>query len=104
MEVMRSAISIYDSEGQETAELFLAESYDEKCLERGIRWFNGNPEFRRHIRLAELAKEDYLSRRYHACIPLLLSMLDGLVNDVSKHVGFFAESNRHDCMGLHSSS
>lgn len=106
MDVMRSAISIYDSEGQETAELFLAESYDEKCLEWGIRWFNGNPEFRRRIRLAELAKEDYLAGRYHACIPLLLSMLDGLVNDVSKHVGFFAESTdmtAWDCIAAHES-
>jgi hypothetical protein len=106
MEVMQSAISIYDSDGKEAAELFLANSYDEQCLEWGIRWFNGSPEFRRRIRLAELAKEDYLAGRYHACIPLLLSMLDGLVNDVSKHVGFFAESTdmtAWDCIAAHES-
>lgn len=106
MEVMKSAISIYDTEGKDAAELFLVESYDEKSLEWGIRWFNGNPEFRKRIRLVELAKEDYLAGRYHACIPLLLSILDGLVNDVSKHVGFFAESTdmtAWDCIAAHES-
>lgn len=104
MEIMKTAISIYDSEGKDAAELFLANSYDAECLKWGIQWFNSNPEFRRRIRLAELAKEDYLAGRYHACIPLLLSMLDGLVNDVSKHVGFFAESTdmtAWDCIAAH---
>ncbi len=106
MEVMQEAINIYDSEGKDAAEQYLAESYDADCLEWGIRWFNGNKEFRRRMRLAELAREDYLAGRYHACVPLLLSMLDGLVNDVSKRVGFFAESTdvtAWDCIAAHES-
>lgn len=87
IEVMQEAINIHDTVGKDAAEQFLADSYDADCLKWGIRWFNGSPEFRRRIRLAELAREDYLAGRYHACIPLLLSLLDGLVNDVSKHVG-----------------
>jgi hypothetical protein len=104
MEVMKKAISVYESQGEPVAEVYLAESYDEECLKWGIRWFNGNSEFRRRIRLAELAKTDYLAGRYHACIPLLLSLLDGLVNDVSKHVGFFAGSadlTAWDCIAAH---
>lgn len=104
--VMQRAIDIHDAEGKDAAEQFLADSYDSNCLELGIRWFNGSPEFRRRIRLAELAKEDYLTGRYHACIPLLLSLLDGLVNDVSKHVGFFADSTdvtAWDCIAAHES-
>ena len=53
-----------------------------------------------------MAREDYLAGRYHACIPLLLSLLDGLVNDVSKHVGFFAENvdlTAWDCIAGHES-
>lgn len=106
IEIMRSATSIFDSEGKDAAEQFLVDSYDEECLEWGVRWFNGHPEFRRRIRLAKLAREDYLAGRYHACIPLLLSMLDGLVNDVSKQVGFFAESTdmtAWDCIAAHES-
>ena len=106
MEVMKEAIKIYESQGEEAAENYLANSYDEDCVKWGIQWFNGNSEFRRRIRLAELAKIDYLAGRYHACIPVLLSMLDGLVNDISKHVGFFAESadlTAWDCIAAHES-
>ncbi len=91
VEIMKKSIEVYESEGIEKAEIFLASSYDSESLKWGIQWFNGHSEFRRRIRLANLAREDYLAERYHACIPLLLSLLDGLVNDVSKHVGFFAE-------------
>ena len=104
LEVMRKAISYSESEGIEKAELYLAESYDKDALKWGIQRFNGNDEFRRRIRLATLAKDDYLEERYHACTPLLLSLLDGLVNDVSKHVGFFAESvdmTAWDCIAAH---
>lgn len=106
MEVMKSAVSIYDSEGYEAAESHLTDFYDEKFLAWNILRFKGIAHFRRRVRLAELAKEDYLAGRYHACIPLLLCMLDGLVNDISKHVGFFADSvdmTAWDCIAAHES-
>lgn len=104
MEVMQNAISIHDTEGEDAAEAFLSDSYDEETLKWGILRFSGNRYFRKRIRLTELAREDYLAGRYHACIPLLLSLLDGLVNDVSKHVGFFAENvdlTAWDCIAAH---
>lgn len=104
MEVMQKAINIHDTEGKDTAEKLLADSYDEETLKWGILRFNGNRDFRKRIRLTELAREDYLAGRYHACIPLLLSLLDGLVNDVSKHVGFFAANvdlTAWDCIAAH---
>jgi len=103
-DVMRAAIELHDSEHLLAAEEFLTDSYDQKTLEFGIVRFNGNLHFRKRIRLAELAQEDYLCGRYHACVPLLLSLLDGLVNDVSKHVGFFAENvdlTAWDCIAAH---
>lgn len=106
MEVMQKAINIYDAEGKGPAEQFLADSYGEETLKWGIFRFNGNRDFRKRVRLAELAREDYLAGRYHACVPLLLSLLDGLVNDVSKHVGFFAENvdlTAWDCIAAHES-
>jgi len=48
--------------------------------------------FRPRERLARLALEDYLQDRYHACVPVLLLIIDGFVNDVSRSKGFFAES------------
>lgn len=106
MEVMQKAVNIFDAEGKDVAEQFLADSYDEETLKWGIFRFNGNRDFRKRIRLADLAREDYLAGRYHACIPLLLSLLDGLVNDVSNHVGFFAENvdlTAWDCIAAHES-
>lgn len=103
-DVMKAAIDFYESEGLVKAEEYLADSYDEETLKWGILRFIGNNDFRKRIRLAELAQEDYLSGRYHACVPLLLSLLDGLVNDVSKHVGFFAgnvDLTAWDCIAAH---
>lgn len=92
LDIMKKAIEIFDADNIETAEQFLADSYNDELLKWGILRFNGLKEFRRRIRLVELAKEDYLAGRYHACIPLLLSLMDGIVNDITKHVGFFADS------------
>lgn len=106
MELMQKAINIHDTEGKGAAEKFLVDSYDEETLKWGILRFNGNRDFRKRIRLTELARDDYLAGRYHACTPLLLSLLDGLVNDVSKHVGFFAEKidlTAWDCIAAHES-
>lgn len=104
LEAMKEAVSIAKSLGLEEAEKYLANHYDAETLKWGIMRFNGNADFRRRLRLIELAKEDYLAKRYYACIPLLLSLLDGIVNDVSKHVGFFAQSvdmTAWDCIAAH---
>lgn len=105
-EVMKRALELKSEEGLECAEIYLADSYDDKALEFGIKRFQGNPDFKKRTRLADLAREDYLSGRYHACVPLLLSLIDGLVNDVSKHVGFFAQNvelKAWDCIAAHES-
>lgn len=93
LEVMKKAIEIAEEAGVKDAEMFLAEHYNEETLKWGIIRFNGHADFRKRLRLIELAKEDYIAKRYHACIPLLLSLTDGLVNDVSKHVGLFSENS-----------
>lgn len=106
LNIMKHATVLCEDKGLEAAEDYLAKSYDKDTLRRGIRRFNGHPEFRRRVRLAELAMDDYLEGRYHACVPLLLSLLDGLVTDVSKHVGFFAENSdltAWDCIAAHES-
>lgn len=93
LDAMKRAIEIAETVGVEDAEKFLADHYNEETLKWGILRFNGHPDFRKRLRLIELAKDDYLAERYHACIPLLISLTDGLVNDVSRHVGLFAENS-----------
>jgi hypothetical protein len=92
-DVMKKAIEIAEDSDLIDAEKFLADYYDEDTLKWAILRFNGHPDFCKRIRLVELAKDDYFAERYHACIPLLISLTDGLVNDISKHVGFFAEKS-----------
>jgi len=55
--------------------------------------------------LAEKAKEDYLAGRYHACVPVVLTIIDGIVNDIEQK-GFFAQGvdlTAWDSIAAHSS-
>jgi hypothetical protein len=106
LEVMKKAIETFEVHDMEAAEDYLASTYDADTLKWGISRFNGHAEFRKRMRLVELAKVDYLAERYHACIPLLLSLMDGLANDVSRHVGLFADNadlTAWDCIAAHES-
>ena len=48
--------------------------------------------FRPRMRLALKAAEDYEAQRFHACIPVVLALADGMVNEISEaRRGFFAE-------------
>jgi hypothetical protein len=91
LDAMLKAMEIEKEEGLTAGEVFLADQYDEDTLRFSIMRCSGHAEFRKRLRLIGLAKDDYLAERYHACVPLLLALLDGLVSDISKHVGFFAE-------------
>jgi hypothetical protein len=59
-DVMQEAIDIHERDGLAKAEEYLASSYDEETIKWGILRFNGHSEFRRRIRLVELAQDDYL--------------------------------------------
>lgn len=76
LEVMKKAIETFEAHGLEAAEDYLVSTYDADTLKWGILRFNGHDEFRKRIRLVELAKNDYLAERYHACTPFVAE-LDG---------------------------
>ncbi|KDB58604.1 hypothetical protein AZ16_1395 [Bordetella bronchiseptica B18-5 (C3)] len=106
MDVMKKAIDAFEAHGLEAAEDYLVSTYDADTLKWGILRFNGHDDFRKRVRLVELAKDDYLAGRYHACTPVLLSLMDGLANDVSRHVGLFADNadlTAWDCIAAHES-
>lgn len=91
LDTMRMALATEQESGLAAAEQVLADSFDAETIKFGLMRFHGHAEFRKRMRLAQLAKDDYVAGRYHACIPLLLALLDGLANDISKHIGFFAD-------------
>lgn len=74
----------------EEAKLLLIDSIDENSIDLMLLKCRTREHFKLRIELLKLLKLDYLEERYHACIPLLLALIDGLVNDISAHVGFFA--------------
>lgn len=92
IDIVKEALSIVTLKNIDEAENFLANSINEAYLNRlflTIRW---RQIFDKRMRLFELVKVDYLEERYHACIPLLLSLIDGLVDELTKHVGIFSEN------------
>jgi len=75
----------------EQAYELLINTVDQTYIDSVLRKCKKRKHFKDRLTLLELLKLDYLEQRYHACIPLLLALLDGLANDISKHIGFFTE-------------
>lgn len=72
------------------AEQALVDYYDEPTVRLGLRRMRAVRAFQPRMPLAELALVDYIARRYHACVPVTLALLDGMVNELGSH-GFFTE-------------
>lgn len=91
-DVAKEAIQIAQKESAEKAERYLADHYDKETLEFHFMSMKAIEAFRIRYDLLQKAKTDYLEERYYAAVPIILSCLDGIVNDVAKkNRGFFAE-------------
>ncbi|MEH2421714.1 MAG: hypothetical protein V7K48_12575 [Nostoc sp.] len=105
VDLMQKAIELADKSKFEEAENLLADYYNEQTLQWLLMTMLVVKEFRNREELAKLAKEDYLAERYYACVPILLMLIDGLVNDIEQ-TGFFAEGTdltAWDSIAAHSS-
>ncbi|MBN1881229.1 MAG: hypothetical protein JW885_03565 [Deltaproteobacteria bacterium] len=90
-DTMKEAVILADSGNLDGADNLLVEYYDQDKLHIGLLKMEAVKEFLIRKELALKAKEDYLEGRYHACIPVVLMMIDGIVNDVHEdQKGFFA--------------
>ncbi|EAK8452423.1 hypothetical protein A6C59_03440 [Listeria monocytogenes] len=70
-------------------------NYYEGELEGFINIISYRPVFKERSELLKLAKEDYFSGRYHSSIPIVLMLVDGIVNDI-KPTGLFADNTDLD--------
>lgn len=70
-------------------------NYYEDKLELFINMVSCKPVFKERTDLLNLAKEDYFLGRYHSCIPVVLMLVDGIVNDI-KPTGLFADATDLD--------
>ena len=81
-EVAQEAIELAESGDMEAAEMTLVSFYDPERIEKRLLVLGQINEFRPRIDLAEKALVDYEAGRYHACVPVVLSLIDGFVQDV----------------------
>lgn len=86
------ATELAESGDMDAAEARLLSLYASGEVEWMLRRMSAVEGFRPRMRLAKLALEDYRDERYHACIPVVLALLDGVVSQLHKERrGFFAE-------------
>lgn len=91
-EVAKVAIERAESGDIDGAEDDLVNHYDAKTVNQQLQMMNGVVAFRPRVSLAQKALEDYREGRFHACVPVVLALLDGLVNELhEKNRGFFAK-------------
>jgi hypothetical protein len=92
VEVAKAAITKAESGDIDGAEADLVDYYSPETVEWKLLTMLGIKAFRPRMPIAEKALDDYREGRYHACVPVVLTLMDGLVNELhEKRRGFFAE-------------
>jgi hypothetical protein len=96
LEVAKAAINKAESEDIDGAETDLVNYYDDETVGWNITNMKRVEAFSARWHLAQKARIDYREARYHACVPVVLALLDGLVNEAHEKgrgikLGFFAE-------------
>lgn len=91
-QTLEDSVSLGLSGEIKKAHIVLIDSVDENTIDSILLRCKTRDHFKLRSNLLGLAKIDYLEKRYHACIPLLLALIDGLTNDLSQHIGFFTQN------------
>ncbi len=81
LEVVKAAIKKAESGDIDGAETDLVNYYDEKNIRFKINRMKDVKAFRPRWHLAQKALNDYVEGRYHACVPVVLALLEGIVNE-----------------------
>jgi hypothetical protein len=91
-EVIKTALSKGENGDMDGTESTLVEYYTPETVKFHLRMMQGVSAFRDRSRLANLAAVDYAEGRYHACTPVVLALMDGLINELSDvNRGLFAD-------------
>lgn len=90
--VMKKAIELFNQGDEIAAENEIIDYYNADNIRMMIIGrLSLVEEYIPRKQLALYALEEYEAKHYYACVPLLLMIIDGIVNDISKEAGFFAE-------------
>lgn len=104
--LMERAVELADNKDIAKAESILANHFTSTEISWLQHRFRVLPAFSIRFELIEKAYKDTLEKRFHSCVPLLLTIIDGAVNDISKSKGFFSENTElkaWDSIAAHSS-
>lgn len=82
LEVAKEAVEKAVAEGIEAGEEVLISHYDPETVEFNLRRMWAVDAFWPRMDLAEKALDDYREGRYHACVPVVLALMDGVVQEV----------------------
>ncbi len=81
LEVAKAATKKAESGDIDGAETDLVNYYDEKIIRFNINRMKDVRAFRPRWNLAQKALNDYVEGRHHACVPVVLALLEGIVNE-----------------------
>ena len=90
-ETADEAISFAKKGDLDRAEQVLLEHYSPETVDSLLQRMWSVEAFRPRLRLARLAADDFRAGRYHACVPVVLSLTDGVVTELhERRRGLFA--------------
>src|SRR5688572_4580756 len=85
-EVAKAAVEKAEAGDREGAEADLVAHYEGDTVRFGLMAMHSVEAFRPRMALARKALEDYEAGRYHASVPVVLALLDGMVNEIHQKV------------------
>ena len=91
VEVAQTVVEKAETGDVDGAEQDLVEYFSPETVRVQLTLMLGVKAFRPRMELARKAQTDYTEGRYYACVPVVLGLLDGLVNDLTGSHGFFRE-------------
>jgi hypothetical protein len=90
--IAKSVVSKAESGDIDGAETDLINYFNDQTVKSKLETMIAVQAFRARMPLAQKALIDYREGRYHACIPVVLALLDGMITEVNQQrLGFFAE-------------
>lgn len=104
--LMEKAVELAEGGDIESAENILSDHFTSTEIKWLHHRFKVLPEFSIRFNLIRKAYEDTLEGRFYSCVPILLLVIDGVVNDISKSKGFFTDTTdltAWDSVAAHSS-
>lgn len=82
LEIAKKAVEKAEFESIEAGEEVLISHYDSETIRFNLKRMGAVEAFQPRMTLAYKALDDFEEGRYHACVPVVLALMDGLVQEV----------------------